>query len=385
MAPLSGVRVLDLSRLIPGPFATLVLADLGATVDKVEDTGGGDYMRHTPPQVAGESGAFHALNRGKRSMVLDLKKDEGRNALLRLLAGYDVLFEQFRPGVLDRLGLSHASLREKFPKLIICALTGYGQTGPLAHRAGHDLNYLARAGLLGFMGPAGAPPTVPGFQLADVSGGMWAVISILAALRERDRTGAGAVLDVAMVDGVMGFASAAFGSLFAGVNPARGDEALTGGLSIYSTYATKDGEHVTLGALEPKFWQSFCAGTGLTFEMSAFISGPHQVELRAKLTEIFAGKTRAEWEAFAAERDCCIEPVLRPDELRADPHLAARGLFVDVDIDGKKVGHYVTPVTPKGHTFQRAPKSAEHTDAILLEGGFSAEEIAALKASGAAR
>lgn len=385
MSPLSGVRVLDLSRLIPGPFATLVLADLGATVDKVEDTGGGDYMRHTPPQVAGESGSFHALNRGKRSMVLDLKKPEGRDALLRLLAGYDVLFEQFRPGVLDRLGLSHASLRERFPRLIVCALTGYGQSGPLAHRAGHDLNYLARSGLLGFMGPAGAPPTVPGFQLADVSGGMWAVISILAALRERDRTGQGAVLDVAMVDGVLGFASAAFGSLFAGVDPVRGGEALSGGLAIYGTYATKDGESVTLGALEPKFWQAFCAGTGVEFEMGAFLCGPHQAALRERLTAIFAGKTRAEWEAFAAERDCCIEPVLRPDELRADPHLAARGLFVDVDVDGTRVPHYATPVTPKDKQHHRAPRSAEHTDEILREAGFSADEIAQLKAKGAAR
>lgn len=385
MSPLSGVRVLDLSRLIPGPFATLVLADMGATVDKVEDTGGGDYLRHTPPQIAGDAGAFHALNRGKRSLVLDLKKPAGRDALLRLLAGYDVLFEQFRPGVLDRLGLSHASLRERFPKLIICALTGYGQTGPLAHRAGHDLNYLARAGLLGFMGPAGAPPTVPGFQLADVSGGMWAVIAILAALRERERTGAGAVLDVAMVDGVLGFASAAFGSLFAGVAPARGDDALTGGLAIYSAYATKDGEAVTLGALEPKFWQTFCAANGLEVEMGAFIPGPHQVELRAKLTAIFASRTRAEWEAFNAEKDCCVEPVLRPDELRADPHLAARGLFFDVDVDGTPVGQYATPVTPKGAAFRRAPRSGEHTADILREAGFTDDEIAALRAGGAAR
>jgi crotonobetainyl-CoA:carnitine CoA-transferase CaiB-like acyl-CoA transferase len=380
MRPLQGIRVLDLSRLIPGPFASLVLADMGADVDKVEDPGGGDYMRHTPPQIAGSSGAFHALNRGKRSVVLDLKKPEGRDVLLRLLPHYDVLLEQFRPGVLDRLGLSHATLRAKFPKLVICALTGYGQTGPLALRAGHDIDYLARAGILGFQGPKDAAPAVPAVQLADVSGGMWSVIAILGALRERDRTGQGALLDIAMTDGVLGFASAAFGSLFAGTPPSRGDEALSGGLAIYGTYLTKDDRPMALGALEPKFWQSFCDGTGLPFDMGAFIGGPHQDELKAKVAAIFRTKTRAEWEQFASERDCCLEPVLSPSELASDPHLKARGLFFEMEIAGEKVGQYRTPVTPKDVTFAPPPGSGEHTDRILGEAGFAEAEIAALRA-----
>ena len=381
MRPLEGIRVLDLSRLIPGPFATMVLADMGASVDKVEDPGGGDYMRHTPPQIAGASGAFHALNRGKRSLVLDLKKPEGREVLLRLLAGYDVLFEQFRPGVLDRLGLAHATLRETFPRLIICALTGYGQTGPLAHRAGHDIDYLARSGLLGFQGPKGEAPATPAVQLADVSGGMWSVIAILGALRERDRTGAGAVLDIAMTDGVLGFASAAFGSLFAGQPPARGDEALSGGLAIYGTYLAKDDRSMALGALEPKFWQAFCDGVGLPFEMGAFIVGPHQDELKAKVAAIFRTKTRAEWEAFSRERDCCLEPVLAPSELLTDAHLKARELFFELDVGGTKVGQYRTPVTPKDATFAPPPGSGEHTDAILREAGFAEPEVGALRSS----
>src|SRR5262249_54956535 len=191
----------DLSRLLPGPFATLVLADLGATVDKLEDTGGGDYLRHVPPQIAGESAAFQLLNRGKRSLVLDLKKPAGRDAFKRLVASYDVLFDQFRPGVLARLGVGHDVLRAENPRLVICALTGYGQTGTLAQRAGHDIDYLARAGILGGQGPEGGAPQVPGFQLADISGGMWCVIAIQAALAERARTGQGAVLDIAMTDG----------------------------------------------------------------------------------------------------------------------------------------------------------------------------------------
>ncbi len=379
MAPLRGIRVLDLSRLLPGPFATLVLADMGAQVDKVEDPGGGDYLRHMPPQVAGSAAAFHALNRGKRSMVLDLKRPEGREVVLDLLGRYDVLFEQFRPGVLARLGLSHETLRERFPKLIICALTGYGQHGPLAERAGHDLNYLARAGVLGFQGPSDGAPTVPGFQLADVSGGMWSVIAILGALRERDRTGEGAVLDIAMTDGVLGFAATGFGALFGGMIPARGAEPLTGGIAIYNTYLSKDHKPMSFGALEPKFLQAFAAKTGLTFDMGAFVPGPHQRELMQRMTELFASKTRAEWEALQAETDCCLEPVLSPEELRDDPHLQARGVFFDIEIEGTKVGHFRTPVTPRGAPASAAPRSGEHTDDILTEAGVDPGRIAALR------
>lgn len=387
MRPLQGIRVLDLSRLIPGPFATMVLADMGATVDKVEDPGGGDYLRHMPPEVAGSSGAFHALNRNKRSLVLDLKKPEGRDILLRLLAGYDVLFEQFRPGVLDRLGLGHATLRERFPRLIICALTGYGQDGPLAHRAGHDLNYLARAGVLGFQGPAGAPPQVPGFQMADVSGGLWSVISILGALRERDRSGQGAVLDVAMVDGVLGFSSFSLGALFAGQPPTRGEEPLGGGIAPYNTYLCKDQHPITLAALEPKFWASFCAGIGMEPDMTALFPGPHQPALKERLAALFRERTRAEWEEFSARHDCCLEPALRPEELASDPHLAARGLFFSVGEGANRVQQFRTPVTPRPeeHAATPAPRSGEHTEVVLREAGLSDDEILTARNSGAVR
>ncbi|MCC6557095.1 MAG: CoA transferase [Polyangiaceae bacterium] len=386
MRPLTDVRVLDLSRLLPGPFATLVLADLGATVDKIEDTAGGDYLRHMPPEVAGESAAFHLLNRGKRSAVLDLKKPPARDAFLRLLGSYDVLFDQFRPGVLDRLGLGHAALRERYPRLILCALTGYGQTGPLASRAGHDLNYLARAGLLGAQGPAEGPPQIPGFQLADVSGGMWCAIAILAALRERDRTGGGATLDIAMADGVLGFATVALSGVLAGAaSHDGGTEPLTGGIAPYSTYLTKDGRAMSLAALEPKFWAAFCAGVGLEFEMGAFMPGPHQAKLRARVAEIFRSRTRDEWIAFAAERDCCLEPVLAPAEIKTDPHIAARELLFEIPTARGPVPQLRTPVTPKGTAFTAPPRAGEHTRAILREGGLTDAEIDALIASGAAR
>ena len=266
MTPLAGIRVLDLSRLLPGPFATLVLADLGAEVDKIEDTAGGDYLRVMPPHVTGGEGVeqtssiFLALNRNKRSAVIDLKKPEARDAFLKLIKTYDVLLETFRPGVLDRLGLSYATLQEANPRLVICAISGYGQTGPLAQRAGHDLNYLARAGVLGQQGPAAGPPQLPGFQLADVSGALYAVIGIMARSSKRARTNAGKIVDVAMIETAMPFAVAGFGMLFGEQKPQAGSEALTGGIAPYQTYATKDARAMALASLEPKFWLSFCAG-----------------------------------------------------------------------------------------------------------------------------
>jgi alpha-methylacyl-CoA racemase len=383
---LAGVRVLDLTRLLPGPFASLALVDLGASVDKLEDTGAGDYLRLTPPLTAGDTSAtFLALNRGKRSVCLDLKKASARQAVLKMVAGYDVFFEQFRPGVLDRLGLGHATLLAANPRLVVCALTGYGQDGPMAARAGHDINYLARAGVLGMQGPPGAPPQVPGFQLADFGGGLWSVIGILAALHERAGTGRGKVVDVSMVEASMGFALASLGQLFGGHSPVRGDEPLTGGLALYGAFATKDGKYVTLGALEPKFWMAFCTGAGLDVDTSALLPGPHQAALKEKLRGVFASKTRAEWQAFGREHDCCLEPVLEPGELRDDEHLRARGMFFEMDSPWGRIAQLRTPLAPRGATVAPPPKQGEHTDAILREAGLDDAAIAAMRAEGAAR
>jgi alpha-methylacyl-CoA racemase len=381
--PLDGVRVLDLTRLLPGPFATLVLADLGAVVDKVEDPHGGDYLRHMPPQLGDQNHAFLALNRGKRSMVLDLKRAEGRDALLKILRNYDVLIEQFRPGVLDRLGLSHTSLREQFPRLVIGAITGYGQTGPLAHRAGHDINYLARSGILGLTGPADGAPQPPGFQLADVAGGMWAVIGILAALRARDATGQGAVVDIAMSEATLPFAMAQFGAIAAHGDALRGGEPLTGGIAPYGTYRTKDARYVSLGALEPKFWKAFCSGVGLDSDMTAMIPGDHQPALKQKLAAIFATRTRDEWTAFNTEHDCCLEPVLDPRELQNDEHLRARNLFVKQQTPWGESTQLRMPVAPPAES--PAPAMGQHTREILGEAGLSASDIEALISTGAAR
>ncbi len=387
-AALQGVRVLDLSRLLPGPFASLVLADLGAEVDKLEEIGG-DYLRHMPPQVgpggAGVNAMFAAINRGKRSIALDLKKPRGREALLAMLPRYDVLLEQFRPGVLDRLGLGHERLRQANPRLIVCALTGYGQTGPLSQRAGHDLNYLARAGVLGQQGPADRPPATPGFQLADMGGGLWCVVGILAALAQRGRSGAGCVIDVAMVEASMGFALGGFGLMFSGKHVERGNEPLTGALAGYSAYETKDGKHMSLGALEPKFLQAFCEGAGLPFEMSTLMPGPHQAELKARFAEVFRGRTRDEWVAFAKERDCCLEPVLAPEELATDPHMASRRMFFELDSAWGRLRQMRTPLADRGSRPAPPPELGQHTAAILREAGFDDAAIESLKAEGAAR
>jgi len=379
--PLEGVRVLDLSRLLPGPFATLILADMGAVVDKVEDLEAGDYLRHMPPKHGDDSAMFLVLNRNKRSLGLDLKKPEGKALFLRLLGGYDVLVDQFRPGVLARLGLSHADLLAANPRLVICALTGYGQTGPLAQRAGHDLNYLARAGLLGSQGPATSVPAVPGYQLADVGGALWAALGILAALHERARTQMGRVVDISMMEAAMGFGISNLGQLFGGQAQTRGDMTLTGGIAPYRTYQTKDARFVALAALEPKFWLGFCAAVGLEPDLGALMPGPHQVALMQKIEAIFAARTLAEWTEFSKQHDVCLEPVLEPSELEGDAQVQARGLTFGLG----GLTHLRLPTTPVGREHSEPPRRGEHTDAVLREARISEEEIAALRASGAVR
>lgn len=378
--PLEGLRVLDLSRLLPGPFASMVLADLGARVDKVEDPKGGDYLRVMPPSAPdGMNAIFHGLNRGKRSLVLDLKRPEGRDTLLRLVPRYDVLIESFRPGVLARLGLGYDVLHEAHPGLVICAITGYGQDGPLVDRAGHDLNYLARAGVLGFTGPSEGPPQPPGMQVADVGGGLYGLVGVLAALYERTRTGRGRVVDVSMAEAAASFAIFGFGTRAGGADPGRGGDVLCGGIAPYGTYATKDDRAVALAALEPKFWLAFCAGVGIPGDMQALVPGPHQAALKEKLRAIFRTKTRDEWAAFNTAHDCCLEPVLDPAEALDDPHARHRG----VALREGGVTRLATPVARPADG--AAPRQGEQSRAILEEAGLTAEEIDALRNIGAWR
>jgi alpha-methylacyl-CoA racemase len=384
--PLEHVRVLDLSRLLPGPFATLVLADLGADVVKLEDPQGGDYLRWMPPLAGEQSGYFHAINRNKRSVALDVRRPEGAAAFLRLARGADVVVESFRPGVLERLGLGWDALHAANPRLVLCSISGYGQDGPYRERAGHDLDYAAIAGVLALNGPAERPLPL-GVQVADLAGGSWpAVAGILAALVRRGVTGEGAHVDVSMTEGALALLAMAHGAASArGAPLARAGEILNGGAACYDVYRTKDGRFVALAALEPKFFEAFCAAVGRPELAERHLDdggrGP-----RAELEAIFASRTREEWTGFAGEHDVCVAPVLEGDEPRGDPQLRARGAFVEVETpwEGRSLPGVATPVRIRGvqAPLRAAPQLGEHTAMVLREAGFSEDELAALRASG---
>jgi crotonobetainyl-CoA:carnitine CoA-transferase CaiB-like acyl-CoA transferase len=387
MLPLTGLRVLDLTRLLPGPFATLVLADLGADVVKVEEPGGGDWLRDLPPHGGEVSAAFHALNRNKRSIALDLRRSEGAAAFLRLARRADVVVESFRPGVLDRLGVGYEALRREVPRVVLCSITGYGQDGPYARRAGHDLGYLALAGVLGANGTPDAPHA-PGVQVADVAGGAWpAVAGILAALVRRAATGEGGHVDLSMTEGALAMLTLPLGIAWARGTPiSRGRELLTGGAACYAVYRTRDGRFVALAALEPKFFAALCEGVGRPDLAPRQHEAP-QDALRAELARIFASRTWAEWSAFAEAHDACVSPVLEGDEPRADPQLRSRGAFVEVPTpwEGRAMPGIACPVRFRdagSPPLRPAPRLGEHADEVLGEAGFSAADIAGLRAAG---
>jgi crotonobetainyl-CoA:carnitine CoA-transferase CaiB-like acyl-CoA transferase len=394
MSALSDIRVLDLSRLLPGGFCSLLLADFGADVLKVEDTGMGDYIRWSPPYHEGaddsaKSALFLALNRGKRSIRLNLKEDAGREVLLRLVREHDVLLESFRPGVMERLGVGYERLREENPRLVYCAISGYGQDGPYTQRSGHDMNYLGLNGLLGLTGDVDGPPVQPGGQIADLGGGaLMAAFGIMAALRERDRSGEGQLVDVSMFDGSLSWLALVAAKYLAdGTVPKRGEPELAGGLICYRPYACRDG-WVTLGALEPKFWQAWCRGVGREDLVEKQFERPGS-EAHAEVERIFLERTRDDWRAFASEHDCCLEPVLDLGEALDSELVRAREMVVQLDqpgatspvsLLGVPVKLSRTPGAPAGP----GPALGEHTSEVLASLGYSDEEIATLLESGAA-
>ena len=378
---LRGIRVLDLSRLLPGPFLTMVLADMGADVVKVEDPRVGDYLRALPPAKGGMSGRFLAVNRGKRSLALDLKAPAQRDAFLQMVQRADVVVESFRPGVMDKLGVGYTQLATKNPKIIVCSISGYGQTGPYVHRAGHDLNYIALAGVLAMGGNAGGAPMMPGVQIADLAGGaLWSATAILAALVGRERTGKGAHLDISMTEGALALLAAELGNLDCGVRPTRGSEALNGGVACYGIYRTSDDRYLAVGALEPKFWITLNQALGRPPNVAEIIGKPEdQAKTRAELAAIFATKTAAEWNTALAPHDCLVEIVLEPDELSAHPLHRAREVFFTVD-GGEGVGPVQQIRTPVG-TPKRPlppPRLGQHTREVLAEYGFSESDAVAL-------
>jgi alpha-methylacyl-CoA racemase len=409
--PLEGIKVLDLSRLLPGGFCSLLLADFGADVLKVEDTGVGDYIRLSPPYYEGaddsaKSALFLSLNRNKRSIRLDLKSEGGREALLRLVREYDVVLESFRPGVLDRLGVGYERMREENPGIVYCAISGYGQTGPKRDAAGHDMNYLGLVGLLGLTGappsPRGGEPVQAAGQIADLGGGaLMAAFGVLAALHERDGTpareghpgregsGEGQVVDVSMADGALSWLAMVAASYFAdGTVPRRGELPLAGSLICYRPYECADG-WVSLGALEPKFWQAWCRGVEREDLIEKQFEHPGS-EAHGQMVEIFKARPRAGWEAFAREHDCCLEPVLELDEALSSELVREREMVVEIDQPGaeRTVRQLGIPVkltrTPGEHARLPGPALGEHTEEVLRAAGYSDGEVAELLRTGAA-
>jgi len=390
--PLEGITVLDLTRLLPGGFCSLLLADFGADVVKVEDTGMGDYVRWAPPyhegaQDSAKSALFLALNRNKRSIRIDLKHDQGRDVLLALARDADVLLESFRPGVLDRLGVGYERLREENSGLVYCAISGYGQDGPLRDRSGHDMNYLGLVGLLGLTGERDGPPVQSAGQIADIGGGsLMAAFGILAALRERDRSGEGQLVDVSMADGALSWLAMVAGRyLCDGAAPQRGDLELAGALVCYRPYECSDG-WVTLGALEPKFWQAWCRGVGREDLIEKQFERPGSAA-HAEVQQVFLGRTREQWRAFASEHDCCLEPVLALDEALDSELVRAREMIVELEQPGagtvRQLGVPVKLGRTPGGVRAPGPVLGEHTEDVLRAAGYSDDQLAALLEAGA--
>ena len=380
---LTGIRVLDLSRLLPGPYLTMILADMGADVVKVEDPRVGDYLRALPPAKAGMGGRFLAINRGKRSIAMDLKDVASRDAFMKMVAKADVIVESFRPGVMEKLGVGYAALAAKNPKIILCSISGYGQTGPYVHRAGHDLDYIGLAGVLAMGGPRNGAPVMPGVQVADLAGGaLWGATAILGALVGRDRTGRGAHLDISMTEGALALLAAELGNMDCGARPSRSTEGLNGALACYGVYKTKDERYLAVGALEPKFWISLNQAIGRPPNIAELVGKPSdQDKTRTEVAAIFATRTAAEWAEHLAQHDCCVELVLEPNELADHPLHRAREVFFQID-GGDGVGSVMQVRTPVGKPANPLPppRLGQHTRDVLHEYGFAAAEIDALTA-----
>ena len=379
--PLSGLRVLDLTRLLPGPFCTMLLADMGADVIKVEEPATGDSMRWTPPLVDGQSVLFNAINRNKRSVTLDLKKDAGRELLMALTVKAAVLVEGNRPGVMERLGLGWDALHRRNAKLVLCSVTGYGQDGPYASRAGHDINYAALAGVLGLNGEAGRSPVPTSVQVADIGGGgLQAAVAILGALVGVERGDDGRRLDVSMTDSAVSWLALTLAQAGAGDEVKRGAQRLGGRYACYRVYACSDRRHFSVGALEPKFWAALCLALGKP-ELVAlqFAEGEDQARAHQEMEGAFSTRTRDEWTLELADLDACCEPVLDLWEVAAHPQVAARRL-----IEHRSTGVEVRPAVTMREDWRRrdAPRLGEHSAEVLAEVGVDAARFEELRAAG---
>ncbi len=379
---LEGLKILDLTMNLPGPYMTWLLASLGAEVLKVENPQGGDYARALGGKDGSSSPFFAAVNRNKKSLTLNLKSPEGREVLLRLLDDYDVLVEGFRPGTMAGFGLDFGSMQARQPRLIQVSISGYGQDGPFRLRAGHDLNYLSLAGIIGMTGTREGEPAIPGIQVADLAGGsLMALTGLLAALIQRDRTGQGQFVDTAMFDGAFSLATMVFSTVSSGMEePRAGRMILNGRFPLYGIYETRDGRQMSFGAVEFKFWQNFCLAVGRPDLLGSQFGGPEVIE---DVKKIFLSKTQAEWVEFLKDVDACCEPVLWLDEAADSELVRSRGL-VHTWPDGRRC--LASPLrlsaSPPSEELP-APGLGEHTDEVLTALGYEQEKIDRLRQIGA--
>lgn len=379
---LNNVRVLDLSRLLPGPYATHLLAEAGADVIKIEDTEMGDYARYTPPTTEEGFGVIYdAINRGKRSVSLDLSSESGREVFFDLVEDADVIFEQFRPGVVERLGVDYESVREHNPEIVYCSLTGYGQNGPYRDRVGHDLNYAATAGLLDMTRrDRDEKPRIPGVPVGDMSGGLFAAFSMIGGVlsRELGDTG-GEYIDVSMTDAVLSFSQALVPEALAGRDVAPGETRLTGKYPCYGVYETADERYVTLAALEPKFWREFCERVDREDLIDKHMSesAEERATVREAIEDVFAEKTSEEWEAEIGGEETMFATVNTVSEALQHPQIEARNLIVE---DGApRVGFPMRGSEGVPTAEGSAPEQGEHTDAVLRDAGYTDDQIDGLR------
>ena len=386
---LEGIKVVDLTRLAPGPYCTMFLADLGADIIKVEP-GGGRAQAFSSAMAGEERRAYDAENRNKRSIVLNLKEPEAQEIFYKLAKDADVIVEEFRPGVVKRLGVDYDTIKEINPRIVYCSVTGYGQDGPYQEAPGHDINYISIAGAQGMIGQRDGPPAVIANWLADyAAGGMQGAIGILAALMARERTGKGQYVDISMTDGVVSLMHAEAAQYFStGIVPTRGDVLFFGGMPLYNIYETKDGKYVSLGALEPWFYQNLCKALDREdFSSYEFDTGEKREEIFAYFRETFLTKTRDEWVELLRQADVPVAPVYPLDEVFSDPQINHRQMVVELDHPKfgkvKQVGISIKLSDTPGQIRTLAPLAGQHTDDILRELGYSKEKIEELRSAGA--
>lgn len=373
--PLTSVKVLDLTRLLPGPYCTMILADFGAEVIKVEDPHLGDYARHFNPKINENSALFHSLNRNKKSICLNLKEEADKKTFLQLAKKTDIMVESFRPGVMKRLGLDYETLKEENSGLIYCSITGYGQTGPYANRPGHDINYISYAGLLDLMGEMDGPPVIPAATIADIGGGAFpATVGILLALLERNRSGKGQFIDISMLDGVISWLQPALPNFLAGgTAPNRGTDMLSGGRACYAVYETKDGRYLSVGAIEQKFWEAFCQIIGCTHFIPLLEAPLHEQHLiKYEIQKIILQKSLSEWMEAFSKVEACVSPVLTLGEMTEHAQVAARGILRKVYHHrmGGEITYIHNPIKmseTKATIRHPAPGHGEHTVQIISE------------------